>query len=312
MGHEGKSRPDAFKWQKKDGINIIQDMDCKQFNEELLIALSRKNSRQSRPFAIWINESMFHMEDYFMPPIREFSRKNNIAIDLVCSARDYHEYLFSAYQQWGVKHKTYKGPIKSFDEWCIEEQGFLKISNHLKRWNDYFDGNLKTINFAQAGNILLKILELLPPGIRKDLECFAQESPITNSKSSMVEHLIFSIINNRSFDEVLPSFAGNFLNQYPCLADDSRFSPIRLSTLFPNSSFSGTVLKKFEADIVEINKLLRESGEPAMNSENMSSIDFSEIECIGMVINAIFAILHQQSDEISSLKNLVREQRLHE
>ena len=74
MGHEGKSRSDAFKWQKKDGINIIQDMDCKQFNEELLIALSRKSGRQSRP-SIWINESCFTWKITLCPRFVSFRVK---------------------------------------------------------------------------------------------------------------------------------------------------------------------------------------------------------------------------------------------
>ena len=291
-----------YEWQKKEGIAVIQKMNYQTFNNELLFALNELFLDENKEYAIWINESIFHMSDHFLKPISIFSAQNNVEIAIIGAARDYPSYLASAYQQWGVKHKTYEGPIQDFEQWCNNAKDFLQYSKWFSRWECAFAGKLKLINFQNTEDIIKKVLDLLPEYASKELLPYLSQSIKSNISNNIVRHLIFSILNNRFQEQVLPTDSELFVNQYPFLSDDTKFAPFHFSKVLPHSKAMHEIISTYADEISSINNLLEKSGEAPLDIDVNNCKDVSEEECIQMLINVIFSILYHQSEEIKELK----------
>ena len=297
----------CYRWQIKEGISVIQESDPEVFNNQLLVALNSSYKDEVNDYAIWINESIFHMKEYFMKPIYAFSMQNKVDIQIIGSARDYPSYLYSAYQQWGVKHKTYKGPIQGFQQWCNNAKEFLQYHKYFAEWEHAFPGKLTVINFSKSKNIVQSVLQLLPNHIVKNLYPFLSQNKISNTQNNIIRHLIFSILNNRFHEEILPTDSESFINQYPLLSDDTKFIPFSFSKTLPSDLSNESLMAAYTEEITAVNRLLKTSGEPPLSSEYKGNVSLSEEECTQMLINAIFSILYHQSEEIKNLRKKLEE-----
>ncbi|OGA74820.1 MAG: hypothetical protein A3G81_16850 [Betaproteobacteria bacterium RIFCSPLOWO2_12_FULL_65_14] len=65
--------------------------------------------------AIWSNESLFVVPDKVATALNGIADRAEIV--LVAYIRRQDRWAVSAYKQWGIKHKTYTGPVQPFDKW---------------------------------------------------------------------------------------------------------------------------------------------------------------------------------------------------
>ena len=146
------------------------------------------------------------------------------------------------------------------------------------------------------------VLQLLPNHIVKNLYPFLSQNKISNTQNNIIRHLIFSILNNRFREEILPTDSESFINQYPLLSDDTKFIPFSFSKTLPSDLSNESLMAAYTEEITAVNRLLKTSGEPPLSSEYKGNVSLSEEECTQMLINAIFSILYHQSEEIKNLR----------
>src|SRR5437667_280063 len=58
---------------------------------------------------------------------------DRVQLEIVAYLRRQDRWAVSAYKQWGIKHKTYEGPVQPFTKWFNpEECDYLTV---LNRWH---------------------------------------------------------------------------------------------------------------------------------------------------------------------------------
>ena len=116
------------------------------FNLPLVDAQSQLSKTLSNVFAeaeqhsfkqlIWSNEWLLTRPEYVLKALQNFTNKYQIHIIVYLRRQD--RWIVSAYKQWGVKHKTYPGPVVSFPEWQDKylDKRKLDYFNVLNEWKN--------------------------------------------------------------------------------------------------------------------------------------------------------------------------------
>lgn len=86
---------------------------------------------------IWINESLYESPDKISAVI-EGMQGVITSVEIFYYIRRQDHWLKSAYQQWGIKHKTYAGIVKSFKDWLPSVFHKADYNRVLKSWERYF------------------------------------------------------------------------------------------------------------------------------------------------------------------------------
>lgn len=157
---------------------------------ESLVAHQSTNGTEKFLFS---NEAIFAQTKDFLV----FLRTLNTLVDLqlVAYMRDPHEWLPSAYTQWGLHHKTNKGPIQPFSE---KARSLIKMYEGFDVLNEHFpeisvirkyDNTVDVVqDFAQTCGIILE-----------------EDSQRLQARNEPTEILLRAAFNNRLQNEVLPN-----------------------------------------------------------------------------------------------------------
>src|SRR3546814_15994242 len=80
---------------------------------------------------LWSNESFFDRNAQILEAFALL--RDELDVTVVAYIRRHDSWARSAYMQWGLKHKTYTGRLKSFREWAIG--GAPKFAEKLQAFN---------------------------------------------------------------------------------------------------------------------------------------------------------------------------------
>jgi hypothetical protein len=118
--------------------------------------------------AVWSNESLFAVADKVAAALNAIAGRAEIV--LVAYIRRQDRWAVSAYKQWGIRHKTYAGPVRPFGKWFTPARcSYVPL---LKRWRELvpsaklvvrvYERCAKDVvgDFAQASGLELEGLEL--------------------------------------------------------------------------------------------------------------------------------------------------------
>ncbi len=138
----------------------------------------------------------FHKIEPFLTAL-----KDEIDLELILYVRNPRSWLPSAYTQWGLHHKTNKGPLKSFKD---SAESLLDIYQNILKWHDAFpdiltarrhESNIDVVDdFAETCKI-----SLLNTGKR------------VLDRSEPAETLLRAAFNNRYEQEVFPDRFNNLI-----------------------------------------------------------------------------------------------------
>lgn len=118
--------------------------------------------REGARTAIWSNE-------WFMGADYEFRRNldtikivkklisSGIKVRVVAYIREHVSWAISAYSQWGLKDKTYTGPVMAFRDYTRSRPP--KFARALNAWHEGTQNSLQIYNFAQTGDVCKHFLE---------------------------------------------------------------------------------------------------------------------------------------------------------
>ena len=249
-----------YPWQRPAEIEVFHGLSEHE-TEEALDAIFQEEMRHACSKGIqtliWSNESFYGRSEKALRALLKFDGKY-FRLKIVAYVRSYEKWAKSAYIQWGIKHKTYNGKIRSFEEWfsgrkyCFYES-FLPI---IEQCPDKF--TLR--NMEQLDDVVVDFLKtcfIEPEGI----QIFrVYESP------GNLEIYLRSIFNNQ-FEEIVRPERFDFLVGNSIRVDTSPASYLR--SLLPDSEGAEKISRSFSIDREKLNKFLLSKGEAPVKKDTV-------------------------------------------
>lgn len=193
---ENVGEKQKFEWMSAGASKKLLAMATEDASDQVYAVLRREMDTlqdQKIHTAVWSNELMFTRESWFVPALKRIQADGN-DVKIICYVRRHDKWARSAYAQWGIKHKAYPGPVRSFAEWSKGRS--FHFYPAVKPWFDAFADNTSLFNFDAAGEVVSHFCNAIGYSPLK----IVQEN-ITPSKELMA---VWAVFNSRFNDEVLP------------------------------------------------------------------------------------------------------------
>jgi len=186
-----------FKWQAPIGWQTLEKIENTQAINQLINAAKSALANAKKLSVnklVWSNESLFENAEIVVP-VLEHLESIGVKITVVAYIRNHSSWAQSAYVQWGIKHKTYKGPIQSFPEWVSRN-----LINYSKCIKAYTSSRFSLVlrNFDCTDDVLIDFLKV----IEVDESCV--KSAWVNESPAPTALKLWALYNNQHKDEVLP------------------------------------------------------------------------------------------------------------
>lgn len=298
LGLMGEGSPvKRFPWQKASGwpelLRAGRRRAAVQLEEMLSEAIGAWRS-EGLSRAIWSNESMF-VQGKLIVPILTALKRQRIAIRVIVYIRRHDAWARSAYLQWGLKHKTYHGPIRPFAEWRRDWQ--LKFYPSLKVWLSEEWSDMAVRNFDACGDVVVDFLEyyrLLTPQ-------FAIAR--VNETPNPVALALWALFNNQFYEPILPIQLQRMLEQAGLLVNQP--GGCDLAEMLPSEEDLLSVKGDVEEDRERLNKVLARFGQSEIDTSALTHKDFCVTQ--GQINTSFLLLLKRQFDEVAQLRRRVDE-----
>ena len=247
-------------WQRLDGSDAFFDgISASDASEQLYDVLNRCISdlrRDGFSLAIWSNEWLATRGAHVYPALKKI-KDSGTDIEIQCYVRRHDRWIQSAYIQWGIKDKSYEGPIKTFEEW-LEEFGERDISfaPTLHFWDDLFASRLRVFNYDSAGDVVEHFLRsngisgasLIKENVTPDQVLLAAQSVFNGRKRRRVSPIEFGPVS-----------------RFVTRADENGAVLPPLDLLTPSVGSLQEIVASRRDDIEDVNRFLLRSGEPSLS-----------------------------------------------
>ncbi len=266
-----------------------------QLKDALLTTLKQLKSDGFKA-AIWSNESLFG-DGSFIGSVLKNIYEMGAKVKVIAYVRRHDTWARSAYLQWGIKHKTYRGPVKSFREWY--ELNDVNFSKALKLWLEHDWLELHVRNFDACQDVVVDFLSV----------CNLDPSEITvrrhNETPNSVALALWSLYNSQFDEPVLPVelqkliHKGGVLDRAPIGSD--------FNSLLPTVDDIDQVFERSAEDRAFVNELFAQNDQPKMPTDTPKK---KNLEISQEQLNAALLLLvKHQSDRIDILARQVRQLR---
>ena len=243
---------------------------------------------------IWSNESFIDGPQNFVEALNILAREGN-EIQIVIYVREYASWMKSAYIQWGLKHKTYDGPLQKFSKWAPSHapKFFKKIDHLTKRLTS---GKVFVRNMNEVGDVVKDFLNF--SGIKTEKILFSRD----NDSPKGEELLLRALFNSKYDEKVLPArFENIFGRKIPFESTPKEY----LEDLLPDEDDVSVALEASKEDLEQLNSLLVQQGQ---NPLKYSKTQRKEVEIDSeKLLMALADMLMQQSRRIDRLERLLKE-----
>ena len=248
----------AKDWQTPAGADLLlhqtPDERVTQDVLEVLRAELAELKDQGIDTAVWSNEALFARNAGIIPALKAL-QADGVKVSILVYVRRHDRWARSAYAQWGIRHKSYQGPIKRFSEWIAERPA--KFAPNLHAWNNAFGSALCVKNFDTVADVARDVLDHV--GV-SDLD--TQRVYETPSPEELVVHAAY---NDRSSGAVLPDEYHQFRKSVGQIRPSSKDAK-RLQNLFPSQDELLQLMNDSAGDMRAVNAILREKGQPVLRS----------------------------------------------
>ena len=243
-------------WQRRNGSpRFFMEMHEAQAIEDLKRVLSeemRLHKEAGVETLVWSNEWIGERSVRVIPAL-ELVRSQGVDVEIWVYVRRHDRWIVSAYTQWGIKFKTYPGPVLTFRDWMKgKDFGYASI---LKSWLEAFGGNVSVLNYDASGNVVKHFFDRL--GIE------APEDDRANVSPSPERLAAWAVFNNRFNEPVPENTFASLLRQL----DNQRKNDSEVaepSRLFPSENDVEKAREKYAQDLAYVNAILVKSGEPGL------------------------------------------------
>jgi hypothetical protein len=204
---------------------------------------------------IWSNEWIGERADRVIPALK-LVESEGVDVEIVLYVRRHDRWIVSSYIQWGIKNKTYPGPIRNFDDWLKGRE--FRYKAILQSWLDAFGEKVTVLNYDAAGDVTQHFFSRLGiPGLETDRE---NVSPSTDRLAA------WAVFNNR-FSDAAPEQRFKQLLQRMDRTKQTSADVPKLEDLFPNAEQVAPLRDLYANDSQFVNTILAKSGEPLLAND---------------------------------------------
>jgi hypothetical protein len=266
---ESTGLPALYQWQSADQIPLFQALPDETALSELLVVL--KQAIQHLPddgIVIWSQESIYQRPTVYLQALQSLCAEGSVDISVVAFARDHLSYALSAYKQWGIRHKHYRGQVLGIAEWARKHKHILHYGLKLFHWHRVFGQELHLFNYNSCPNVVIPFLSLLPQDPRNALlACLDNEYPNRSPADSLL--LVQALFNNQSSDPVSPGVFEALLHRFPGLR--MPHPPLQgLGHFLPGHQDYVELLAELGGDIELVSTMLMQRGHAALSVESLA------------------------------------------
>jgi hypothetical protein len=249
-----------FPWQLAEGPGEFLAMDPAvaetEFQQLLAdtIAWARNNNIRK---IVWSSESFFDRFKPVIGPLQALVAEGD-QLKVLAYVRNHAAWTRSAYMQWGLKHKTYPGRIRSFAKWYESRKAGFAAT--LATYEEKFPGCVHVHNYDAVSNVVEDFARFA--GIADVLPV---SSVRVNETPDAAELLLRSLFNDNFTDPVLPVEFERLLVNIPSAG--LRSGDDYLRWLMPTQEDLDLVRAETSEDRASVNEMLTSQGEAALSDE---------------------------------------------
>jgi len=263
--------PKHFSWQRPTTVN--QDFHALAHTDAVAqVVVALKAAIQQAEISgihtlIWSNESLFDRNGQVLDALSQL--QDALDVTILVYIRRHDSWAQSAYIQWGLKHKTYKGPMKSFNEW---------VDSGLPKFHD----RLTALINARVGTLVMRNLD----GITDSVEDFKSVCGLTsldlpsarvNESVGSIELLLRTLFNSQFKSPVLPVAFDRVIGHLAYADNPDSF----LKKFVPSADDLQRVRQLATEDRQKLDDLLRENGQPPLADSDITvtrrEVDLSQL-----------------------------------
>lgn len=235
------------------------------------------------------NESLFGRGATTIAALQALQQEG-IEPKIVVYVRRHDGWARSAYVQWGLRHKTYKGPLLSFEQWSRRRK--FALQPKLQPWLDAFGDRVVIRNFdatADAAADFLDVLQLDP----------ARFNTVRRNETPSTEELALRALFNQQFSG--PVSTQRFTRLLDAEHVDFRLPLGRwLDGLLPDAQQLQAIADANAADRSDVDALLAINGQPPMARGELANTPVSLDH--DALLSALFQIVVRQAIRLEQLE----------
>lgn len=264
-----------FRAQDRAGTN-------EEVYQTILAELKRQGELGARQ-VIWSNEAFLTRHDRILGVIEQLAR-DGVPIRLICYVRRHDKWARSAYVQFGIKFKTYTGPLRNFKEWTDHQN--IAFAKDLEIWRTAFPDQLELYNFDEIKDVASHFMDLVD---LQDIEVVRANDSPSNALLAA-----WSVFNGRQQETTLPNAFTRLAAPLKVLQPKGKPVP-PLDELLPDANDLLAIQETYKADLEAVNAILEAQGQPPMvyGAVDEKRRDVSGWEIDRMLFQMVFSLQRQ-------------------
>ncbi len=285
-----------FEWQKSSSVvpefHQLSNDEAQRQLLEVLQPVIKEAQEKNIHTLVWSNESFLGGKHNFSGALQQLQRED-VEVEILIYVREYASWTRSAYVQWGIKHKTYKGNLQTFEEWSKRHSpSFYK---QMKNLLEIMPETVKVRNMSAVNDVVLDFFNYA------NIECDDIKIFRDNDSPKNEELLLRALFNSKYGEQVLPARFENIIGRkIPFSKSPKAF----LEDLLPKKHDLENILTQTSDDRESLNQLLLSQGQSMLENDGVSlkSVDVNSEK----LVLALADIVMQQSRRIDKLERMIR------
>lgn len=254
---------EKYSWQNLPIGNFKLLDSTTAYNEILQVfdATIKELSQKGVHTLIWSNASLLKSSKKIIPILQTLQKEHSV--EIIAYVRKHEAWIRSAYVQWGIKHKTYNGKVKTFKEWYTPKK--VAFYDELQNYVEAFPQKFMLKNMDAQKNLVGSFLDFCK------IEDDAFKILKSNESPNDEEILLRALYNNHFQEAVLPwTFTKRFLKAKNQQSNVKWQTPQHyIESLLPSSEDIEQVHKDVSADREALNKILLQFNEEPIVSDTL-------------------------------------------
>lgn len=246
--------------------------------------------------AIWSNETIL-VRDKLVLPVLKRLKEEGVVVDVIAYIRRHEAWIKSAYAQWGIKHKTYEGPLRTYKEW-VEGCNYLFFPL-LRKWADNEGFNFQLRNYDATDDVVKDFFEVAGIGAP---EVTGENINVSPDNTLL---LLWALYNARFDGQVLPDKFMQFVSPTQLLARNFR-APTP-AELFPSPQDIEEITKGSEEDKRKLNAILRKQGQPLLGLKPAGDVQADPQRVQWDVSVATLEMVYALQEQVFQLQEKINE-----
>lgn len=287
-----------FGWQAKSQAPLVNKILHQSASQSEFVSVLNKGLLKAKKnqvkTVVWSNEGLFGCLPVLMGVVAQIEL-DGIELLFIAYLRNPIKWSLSAYKQWGIKHKTYEGPIVSFKDYFSKRE--LQFTNKIK---PLLKSSFKVVlrNFDECGDVLTDFNGII--GLNYVTASKKKSTQQHNLTPDDVELFFRAIFNNRREQRTLPDV---FNKELTSEAVNFDWQPLEwYEQLLPSQKDIADLLESSKEEISQLNTLLKENEQPIFNYDLGNEIEIKNSLTLEKIVGGMVQILLNQKEKLTQLE----------